>query len=91
VIGIFLGYTARKAIQFSEKKGLIDKESFLSYSIAVALIGTGFLNLIGSSDFIAVFLAGNVITWTSWFNEQVAETHFQNVIDSLCKLFFFFF
>lgn len=37
VIGFVVGYIARKLLKFAEQRNLIDKESFLVYSIALAV------------------------------------------------------
>lgn len=43
VIGFAVGYVARKLIQFAERRRWIDKESFLVYSIALAVSMTKYL------------------------------------------------
>lgn len=65
LVGAILGYAARKSLQFAERRGLIDKESIVSFSIALAVAGMGALTLMGSDDILAAFVAGSVLTWVS--------------------------
>lgn len=37
-LGAIIGYLSRKAIQVSERKGFVDKQSFLAFSFALAVI-----------------------------------------------------
>ncbi|RHZ50116.1 hypothetical protein Glove_505g10 [Diversispora epigaea] len=89
VVGIILGYVARKLLYFSEKNRLIDKESFLVFAIALALFVMGFVSIIGCNDFIACFAAGNSFTWDDWFRQETEEAHLQEVIDMLLNLAIF--
>lgn len=44
-------------------RNLIDKESFLVFSIALALGVTGVVSILASDDLLACFVAGNVFAW----------------------------
>ncbi len=37
VIGFVAGYIARKLLKYSEQRGMIDKESFLVFAVALAV------------------------------------------------------
>ncbi|KAI9339612.1 Sodium/hydrogen exchanger family-domain-containing protein [Obelidium mucronatum] len=89
VIGIVAAYFGKRLLKTAERREWIDKESILSFSIALALFLMGFVSLIGSDDILAVFIAGNVLTWDLWFNRKVAASHFQEVIDALLNLAYF--
>ncbi|KAJ3226943.1 hypothetical protein HDU81_007002 [Chytriomyces hyalinus] len=65
VIGIVIAYMAQLSLKMAVRHDLIDKESILSFTIALSLFLVGFVSLIGSNDFLAAFVAGNVLTW--WF------------------------
>ena len=41
IIGTVVGFSARKSLQYAEYHGLIDKESFLSFSLALAMAVMG--------------------------------------------------
>ncbi|ORZ03149.1 Sodium/hydrogen exchanger family-domain-containing protein [Syncephalastrum racemosum] len=75
VIGFVVGYVARKLIQFAERRRWIDKESFLVYSIALALFLMGCVGLMGSDDLLACFIAGNSFTWDDWFRVETENSH----------------
>lgn len=49
----------------------------------------GFVGFIGSSDFLAVFIAGNAFTWDDWFRIETENSHLQEVIDMLFTTTFF--
>lgn len=48
---------------YSALRNLIDKESFLVFSIALALAVAGIVSIIASDDLLACFVAGNVFAW----------------------------
>ncbi|EPZ34071.1 Cation/H+ exchanger domain-containing protein [Rozella allomycis CSF55] len=89
VIGFILGYSAKHILQKSEKNGLIDKGSFLAFSIGLALMVTGLVSLLASDDLLAVFVAGNTFTWDDWFTEKTKKENFQEIIDMLFNIVFF--
>ncbi|KAJ1674263.1 hypothetical protein EV182_003637, partial [Spiromyces aspiralis] len=89
VIGIITGYVARKVLYFAQDRELIDKESFLSFGIALALFIVGCMTLIGSDDILACFCAGHSFTWDDWFSQETKDAHFQEVLDSLFNITFF--
>ncbi|KAI9326699.1 Sodium/hydrogen exchanger family-domain-containing protein, partial [Zopfochytrium polystomum] len=89
IVGVVTVYVARKRLKRAERNGLIDKESLLSFSISLALLIVGICALLGVDDVLAVFIAGNVLTLDSWFNEKIKESHFQAVLDALLNLAFF--
>ncbi|KAI8372093.1 Cation/H+ exchanger [Blakeslea trispora] len=86
VIGAVAGYVARKLLKFAELKRFIDKESFLVFSIALALFLTGGVGLAGSDDLLACFIAGNSLTWDDWFRTETEQAHLMEVIDMLLNL-----
>lgn len=90
-LGVVIGVLARKALKNSEYKGWIDKESMLGFSIALALITTGSLALLGVDDVLGCYVVGTVLSWDQWFNRQIKESHIQEVIDALINLTFFVF
>ncbi|KAI8086557.1 Cation/H+ exchanger, partial [Halteromyces radiatus] len=89
VIGIIVGYIARKILQCSEKHHLIDKPSFLSFAIALALFLMSMTGFSGSDDVLACFVAGNAFSWDAWFRKETEEAHFQDVIDMMLNLAIF--
>ncbi|EXX79129.1 hypothetical protein RhiirA5_495269 [Rhizophagus irregularis] len=86
VIGVVVGYIARKLLYLAERNRLIDKESFLVFAIALALFLMGIVSIIGSNDLFACFMAGTSFTWDDWFRKETEEAHLQEVIDMLLNL-----
>ncbi|RKP39121.1 Cation/H+ exchanger, partial [Dimargaris cristalligena] len=89
VIGSVVGYGARKLLYLAEGRCLIDKESFLSYSIALTIFLLGVVGLIASDDLLSVFCAGTAFAWDDWFRKETKEAHLQEVIDMLFNVTFF--
>ncbi|KAJ1816713.1 hypothetical protein LPJ60_005192 [Coemansia sp. RSA 2675] len=89
VIGIAVGYVARKLLRLAEAYDLIDKESFLAFSIGLAVFIVGCLQLIRSDDILCCFVAGHSFTWDDWFREETKDAHFQEVLDGLFNVAFF--
>ncbi|KAI8588839.1 Sodium/hydrogen exchanger family-domain-containing protein [Geranomyces variabilis] len=88
-LGTLVGYAAQRALKYAERRNLVDKESMLSFSIALGIMVMGGMTLMGSDDVLASFVAGTVLTWDHWFNKQFAESHFQESIDLLLNLAYF--
>ncbi|KAF9163763.1 hypothetical protein DFQ26_002138 [Actinomortierella ambigua] len=86
VLGGLIGAAARKLVKGAKNRNLIDKESFLVFSIALALAVAGIISILASDDLLACFVAGNVFAWDDWFSNEIAEAHIQEVIDMLLNL-----
>ncbi|KAI9351914.1 Sodium/hydrogen exchanger family-domain-containing protein [Pilaira anomala] len=89
VIGVAVGYVARKVLQWSERNHLIDKPSFLAFAIALSLFLMSMTGFSGSDDLLACFVAGNAFSWDDWFRHETEEAHFQEVIDMMLNLAIF--
>ncbi|KAJ3316592.1 hypothetical protein HDU76_001681, partial [Blyttiomyces sp. JEL0837] len=89
LIGTLMAYGSQRLLKLAEKHGWIDKENILSFSISLALLIMGVVSLMGSDDILAVFIAGNVLTWDEWFNKRIQASNFQDVIDALLNLAYF--
>ncbi|KND02439.1 uncharacterized protein SPPG_09069 [Spizellomyces punctatus DAOM BR117] len=89
LFGAVVGYLAKAALRFSEKRNYIDKRSFLSVEIALATFILGMSAMFDLASFLAVFMAGLVFAWDGWFTEETEEAHVQEVVDNLINLTFF--
>ncbi|CAO3683643.1 unnamed protein product [Rhizopus stolonifer] len=89
VIGAGAGWLAREVLKFSEENYLIDKPSFLSFTIALALFLMSMTGFTGSDDLLACFVAGNVFSWDKMFIREKDESHFQEVVDTMLNLSMF--
>ncbi|KAJ2796161.1 hypothetical protein H4R20_005622, partial [Coemansia guatemalensis] len=89
VIGTVAGYVARKALQYAETAGWVDKESFLSSSITLTLLLVGICTILGTDDILCCFVAGNSFTWDDWFRIEVEDTGLQETLNGLLSMSFF--
>ncbi|KAL2864435.1 Na+/H+ antiporter Nha1 [Aspergillus lucknowensis] len=89
IFGFTVGYAARHAIKFAERKQLIDRESFLVFYFVLALFCAGAGSLLGMDDLLIGFAAGVGFSNDGWFTEKTEESHVSNVIDLLLNLAYF--
>ncbi|TPX54021.1 hypothetical protein PhCBS80983_g06071 [Powellomyces hirtus] len=89
LFGIVVGYLSKLALRASERRNYIDKRSFLSVEIALALFVLGLSSMLQLASFLAVFVTGLVFAWDGWFTEETVEAHVQEVVDNLINLTFF--
>lgn len=89
IFGFAVGYFARHAIKFAERKQLIDRESFLVFYFVLAVFCAGSGSLLGMDDLLIGFAAGVGFSNDGWFTEKTEESHVSNVIDLLLNLAFF--
>lgn len=89
IFGFTIGYGARHAIKFAERKGLIDRESFLVFYFVLAVFCAGSGSLLGMDDLLIGFSCGVGFSNDGWFTEKTEESHVSNVIDLLLNLAYF--
>ncbi|PVH13670.1 sodium/hydrogen antiporter [Candidozyma duobushaemuli] len=89
VLGVFLGYSLRKAVAFAENKDLIDRESFLALFVFLAFVSAGVGSMLGVDDLLVSFAAGTAFGWNGEFARKTEESHVSTVIDLLLNLSFF--
>jgi len=90
LVGLVIGRLASWLLKYSQSHQLIDKQSTLAYSLALATLLSTFMTAIGSSDILAIFMAGSVFNWQDFTLERLAqETELQRVIDSFFNSAFF--
>ncbi|KAL0221957.1 hypothetical protein RCL1_001811 [Eukaryota sp. TZLM3-RCL] len=88
-IGGLLGYFGARLLAFSERRILFDKQSFLTYTVALTVFVGSLTLIINTNTFFSVFVSGMVFNWfSSHLNRQI-ETHYQDTIDSLLNFTFF--
>ncbi|EPZ36695.1 Cation/H+ exchanger domain-containing protein [Rozella allomycis CSF55] len=85
------GWVSRKVLQFSQGHHLIDKESFLVFSMALAFHIIGVVKLLGCNELMAVFVAGVTFAWDDWFVEETEGSNLQEVVDFIFNMSFFVF
>ncbi|KAJ5952854.1 Na+/H+ antiporter Nha1 [Penicillium vulpinum] len=89
IFGFTIGYIARHAIKWAERKGLIDRESFLVFYFVLAVFCAGSGALLGMDDLLIGFACGVGFSNDGWFTEKTEESHVSNVIDLLLNLAYF--
>ncbi|KAI8318606.1 Sodium/hydrogen exchanger, partial [Martensiomyces pterosporus] len=89
VVGTVAGYIGRKALRHAETAGWVDKESFLSSSITLALLLVGVCTIVGTDDILCCFVAGNSFTWDDWFRVETEDTGLQETVNGLLSMMFF--
>ncbi|OAG31237.1 hypothetical protein NEDG_01650 [Nematocida displodere] len=89
VIGVLIGLFARALLKYSLKQHWIDKESFLVYALALAVLVTGVTALIGSDDLLAVFVAGLAFAWDDDMVQDIKDSHIMEVVDLIFNHAFF--
>ncbi|KAL9931627.1 hypothetical protein V8E36_009413 [Tilletia maclaganii] len=90
-LGVLIGYLARKALRFSERHRLIDRESFVAQYVSLAIASMGVNVLLGSDDLLAAFACGTAFAWDGWFTRQTEDSNFSNIVDLLfnCAAFIY--
>ncbi|CAL1708274.1 unnamed protein product [Somion occarium] len=85
IMGVVLGATLGQAfcylMKYTQRKGFIDRESYVAQYLALALFTIGVTSTIGSDDLLAAFAAGSAISWDGYFNIQTENEIFSSVID----------
>ncbi|KAJ2486400.1 hypothetical protein EV174_001151, partial [Coemansia sp. RSA 2320] len=88
-IGTVAGYVCRKALRYAETAGWVDKSSFLSSSVTLALLLVGVCTIIGTDDILCCFVAGNSFTWDDWFRVETEDAGLQETLNGLISMLFF--
>lgn len=91
IIGLFIGFVARKLLQFSYANNLIGTESLLVYGLALTFFCLGLMEIIKSSELICIFFAGTAFTYDEWFVYETRESKLQEVTDQIFSTSFFVF
>lgn len=89
VYGVLIGYMGRHAIKWADRRGLIDRESFLVFYFVLALFCAGTGATLGLDDLLVGFAAGVGFSNDGWFTQKTEESHVSNVIDLLLNLAYF--
>lgn len=87
--GLALGFAAGHALQFAERRGLIEEKWRLVYTVALALIATGAGRLIDSDELLVVFAAGAMFVQVVSGSDRKNEEHGQEAVNRFFALPFF--
>lgn len=91
LVGILIGIISKKLLFFSRKLKLIDKDSFLVFSLVLSIFVMAIANLLHIDDFIAVFITGFVFSNDESFLEEIHDSQIQEIIDMIFNILFFIF
>lgn len=87
--GAVVGTMFRLALKWAENRKYVDRESFIVFSITIALFIVGTLGMIGSDDVLACFIAGCAFAWDDFFKKKTEDDSFQATIDMLLNVAIF--
>ncbi|CAE6438790.1 unnamed protein product [Rhizoctonia solani] len=83
VLGLLIGYVARKSLRWCEERHMLDEDNFVAYGIGLSFFCLGFLGIIGSDDLLCCFIAGNSFSWDDRQRIAAEDAGFQDIIDML--------
>jgi sodium/hydrogen antiporter len=86
VVGAALGVGAGRMLTWSEERDLIERHSFLAYSLALTLLVLGSAELLGTEGLFAVFVAGLTFSPTVGGSERAEEEGVQEAISQFIYL-----
>ncbi|MGJ3245730.1 MAG: cation:proton antiporter [Elainellaceae cyanobacterium] len=78
VLGALMGYVGGRLLHWAEDRGTIDRQSFLAYTVALALFVLGSTEILGSDSILAVFVAGIAFDNTTNASERAQEEKVQD-------------
>lgn len=80
-IGTLMGWVFRVALRRAERRGFIDRSSYLGQYLSLTILSLGVTALLGGDDLLAAFAAGSAVSWDGHFNEKSHESDFSNIIE----------
>lgn len=89
ILGLVAGYVAGWLLNWAERKHLIDKQSFLAYTLALSLVVLAGVKLMGGDGILAVFAAGSIFTIVVGSRDCAEEKEVQEAVDRLFTIYVF--
>jgi NhaP-type Na+/H+ or K+/H+ antiporter len=89
LIGGLIGYGAGKLLLWAEAKKTVDKQSFLAYTVALAILVLAVLKLLDTDGILAVYAAGTIFTIIVNGHERAETGKVDEAIDRFFTLFIF--
>ncbi|KDN49702.1 hypothetical protein RSAG8_01767, partial [Rhizoctonia solani AG-8 WAC10335] len=83
VLGLIIGWVARKSLRWCEERHMLDEDNFVAYGFGLSFFCLGFLGIIGSDDLLCCFIAGNSFSWDDRQRIAAEDAGFQDIIDML--------
>eukprot|EP00742_Colponemidia_sp_Colp-10_P010363 GILJ01011375.1.p1 GENE.GILJ01011375.1~~GILJ01011375.1.p1 ORF type:complete len:506 (+),score=38.47 GILJ01011375.1:67-1584(+) len=95
LVGGALGWLSARFLEVAVKKKLMEKESILAFSIALAFFVLGITEILGTDSILAVFIAGSVFSGNETMAEFIHDEKLQEFIDTtdliVSNVFFLYF
>lgn len=86
VLGLVIGYLAGWLLEKAERSQLIERTSFLGYSLALSIMVLGVTKLSGTDGILAVFVAGLAFRWQVNGSDHAEEENVQEALDRFFTL-----
>lgn len=81
ILGAIIGYLAGYLLRIALNKKTIDESSYITYTLALALIVLSTVKLMGADGILAVFVAGTTFSTTSTAKERLDEDRVVEGVD----------
>ncbi len=81
ILGAIIGYTAGYLLKTALSKKTIDEYSYVTYTLALALIVLSSVKLLGADGILAVFAAGTAFSTTSTVGQRLDEDRVVEGVD----------
>lgn len=89
IIGLVIGFVAKKLLVISHRRNFIDKENILAYLLALAFVVTGITGLLKSDDILASFFCGMIFAWDGEYQDEIKDSSLYEVLDLMINASFF--
>ncbi|KAG2217739.1 hypothetical protein INT45_002388 [Circinella minor] len=87
VLGVLVGWIVRILIKWCDKRYMVELEALHLCPLILAFILMGSLAWMKSDDLLACFMAGCILSWDEWFQDETASRgSFLLVLDSLLSI-----
>lgn len=89
MVGIALGFSANKALRFSEARGFTQESTLFVFYFLMAVLCIGVGSTLGLDDFLVAFSAGTAFSWDGWFAKKTHRMKLPSILDLLLNSTFF--
>ncbi|ELU42732.1 sodium/hydrogen exchanger family domain-containing protein [Rhizoctonia solani AG-1 IA] len=86
VLGLLIGWVARKSLRWCEERHMLDEDNFVAYGTGLSFFCLGFLGIMGSDDLLCCFIPFDNSTGIIRDDRQrlaAEDSGFQDIIDML--------
>jgi len=83
IIGAIIGFTANRALRFSEARGYTQEATIFVFYFLLAIFSVGVGSTLGLDDFLVAFSSGTAFCWDGWFHTKTNKMKLPSIIDLL--------